>query len=418
MDDRTRVGGSSGVTTGKTPTVEDQMLDVLNNPRISENAKVAELEKIAEKLPETEKKALYERLKDRKSQDPLAKQFHYRLSHHPDKPGQLSTVDKVLTALKPDPTKASAPPPPDAKTTSPSKGASPSPVAQKTADAVARDHFVNQQKQTNMGPIIQNVIQVPNLPQYAKINNVQQLLESASKDDFRKIIAESENWPKESREILTGAMSQSATIMKRIAKELPADEQAKAIDRTFNETPGFDDQYAGPTKKVVHGAVLRAWMDSAPKDVLNQVIRKSQNGDAIAGAIQNQINNSDFGNFDKLDTKLKGAVLDMAAQDPAVGGVALSQAFGRLSPGEKNAIFDLFQQDKRDTLPDFLSKLAYNLDYSTMKGLNKENAEAMRRTFQFLADHAKTDEEKDAYSKSAHYVSEWMEEAFKQAPAN
>src|SRR5262245_46462071 len=83
------------------PTVDDQMMDVLNNPRIGENAKVAELEKIIAKIPDTEKMELYERVKDRRSQDPLARQLHYRLSHSPNGRGQLSTTDQVLKALNP-----------------------------------------------------------------------------------------------------------------------------------------------------------------------------------------------------------------------------------------------------------------------------------------------------------------------------
>jgi hypothetical protein len=42
------------------------MMGILNNPRLSENAKVAELKKAIADLPDAEKKDLYERLKDRK----------------------------------------------------------------------------------------------------------------------------------------------------------------------------------------------------------------------------------------------------------------------------------------------------------------------------------------------------------------
>jgi hypothetical protein len=95
--------GSSEVHGGgtKTPTVDNQMMGILNNPHLSENAKVAELRKAIADLPDAEKKDLHERLKDRKSHDPLAQQFHYRLSHHPYKAGGTSTTDQVLNALKP-----------------------------------------------------------------------------------------------------------------------------------------------------------------------------------------------------------------------------------------------------------------------------------------------------------------------------
>src|SRR5262249_32581019 len=96
-----RVTASSPARTPRAQTLDDQMLDILNNPRMSEKEKVAALENAVAKLPESQKKALYERLKDRKTQDPVGRQLHYRLSHHPDKAGQLSTVDQVLSALKP-----------------------------------------------------------------------------------------------------------------------------------------------------------------------------------------------------------------------------------------------------------------------------------------------------------------------------
>src|SRR5262249_45747490 len=93
----------------KTRTVDNQMMGILNNPRLSEDAKVAELQKAIANLPDSEKKDLYERLKDRKSHDPLAQQFHYRLSHHPDKAGGVSTTDQVLNTLKAAGSKSQAP---------------------------------------------------------------------------------------------------------------------------------------------------------------------------------------------------------------------------------------------------------------------------------------------------------------------
>src|SRR5262249_7216495 len=60
-------------------------------------------------LPDTERKELYERLKDNKSHDPLAKQFHYRLSHHPDNKSGVSTSDQVLNELKSGQSKSQAP---------------------------------------------------------------------------------------------------------------------------------------------------------------------------------------------------------------------------------------------------------------------------------------------------------------------
>src|SRR5690242_7050825 len=61
--------GGSQVQGGetRTSTVDRQLAGILNNPHMSENQKVAELKKTIADLPDSEKKDLYERLKDRKS---------------------------------------------------------------------------------------------------------------------------------------------------------------------------------------------------------------------------------------------------------------------------------------------------------------------------------------------------------------
>ena len=137
-----RVNGSSALQSlPHQAAVENQMLDILNNPRTNEYTKVAELVKTVQNLPESEKSALFERLKDRKSRDPLAQQFHYRLSHHPYKPATLSTVDQVLNVLKPGAAKAAASAQAQA-TPGAAKGSSPAVVDSKTADALARSRFL------------------------------------------------------------------------------------------------------------------------------------------------------------------------------------------------------------------------------------------------------------------------------------
>ncbi len=128
--------GNSQVRGGetKTSTVDNRMNGILNNPHLDENAKVAELRKTIADLPDAEKKDLYERLKDRKSHDPLAQQFHYRLSHHPHKEGGVSTTDQVLNTLKSPGSKSQAPTQ-DSKSAAPGNGASQSVTDAKTADA-------------------------------------------------------------------------------------------------------------------------------------------------------------------------------------------------------------------------------------------------------------------------------------------
>lgn len=127
----------------KTSTVDNRMMGILNNPHLDENAKVAELRKTIADLPDPEKKALHERLKDRKSHDPLTQQFHYRLSHHSDKAGGTSTTDQVLNALKSPGSKSQAPTQ-DSTSAAPGNGASTSAAAAKAAVAGSRDPVLGQ----------------------------------------------------------------------------------------------------------------------------------------------------------------------------------------------------------------------------------------------------------------------------------
>jgi hypothetical protein len=83
-------------------SVDNQMTDILNNPRLSENNKRQELEKVFSELSPDDKSDMYERLNKRNSKDPVNQAFHYRLSHHVGKQGQLSTVDRLLKTLNPD----------------------------------------------------------------------------------------------------------------------------------------------------------------------------------------------------------------------------------------------------------------------------------------------------------------------------
>ncbi len=132
---KTNGGSQARGGEARTSTVERAMGGILNNPHLSENEKVAELKKTIAELPDSEKKELYDRLKDRKSRDPLAQQFHYRLSHHPDNASGVSTSDQVLNALK---SKSQAPAQ-DSKSAASGNGASPAATGTKTASAATRD---------------------------------------------------------------------------------------------------------------------------------------------------------------------------------------------------------------------------------------------------------------------------------------
>ena len=66
---RTHNGGKQA------PAADKQVMDILDNPHLDENAKATELRKALADLPDSQKRELYERLKDRTSHDPLAQKF-------------------------------------------------------------------------------------------------------------------------------------------------------------------------------------------------------------------------------------------------------------------------------------------------------------------------------------------------------
>jgi len=396
-----QVGKGSGYSE---PTAENQMMDVLNNPRIGENAKVAELETIISKMPDTEKKELYERLKDRKSKDPLAQQLHYRLSHSPNGRGQLSTTDQVLKALNPKhgETLTPAPAPTSGGTTS--KGPSAADDLNILGNAV-RDAFKKAAK-GDFGDGLLAVAQNSGDPA-KKLQQMRGYLEAMNPTALKKAIEHSDKWPTTEKRLFNEALGSSEKLMKRIATELTPDEQMKMLNRAL-ETNNIE-------KGNNWRAGINAWMDNTSNPTLNRAI---DDVPQLSFLIGDRIKKSgDDSVLTRLTSQKKIDVLEMALDDQKVDDKAaqgLTMAFSAMTPKEKNKIIDDMQRRNPDELPNFLKMSAPYVDNILLEGINKENAAFIRKTYQYLEAHATSQKEKDLYGKISHFMEGWMEEAFKR----
>jgi hypothetical protein len=119
----------------------------------------------------------------------------------------------------------------------------------------------------------------------------------------------------------------------------------------------------------------------------------------------------------RLTSQKKIDVLEMALDDPKVDTTAaqgLTSAFSAMTPKEKNKVIDDMQKRNPDELPNFLKISAPYVDNILLDGINKENAAFIRKTYQFLENHAQTQHEKDFYGKLSHFMEGWIEETFKR----
>jgi hypothetical protein len=377
----------------------------LNNPGLRESAKVAELEKIFSGLSESEKASLYERLKTKDRNDPLSRQFHYRLSHS-NKPGHLSSVDKLLKALNPSHLSDTGTNISGNQTTRKS-----SQINEKKAEGAARQAELEKQiKASEFEEGIMSVIQVAHDPKSAK-EAIRPLLENATPDQLRHMISASEKWRPENKKIIDQAIAESSDVMKKVATQLTPNEQSKVLNRvlTADNSGDFDDKNAIANAR---SQALRSWISNTPKNVLNEVLKKSVNSEMITNEVINQMSYGDFIGFDKLSARYKGDLLKKLTHNPQVSSQTLMGIFNRMKPAEKNAVIDLYQKDNPDTLPDFLRNISPHLNKYFMEGINQENAKFIRDTYLTLGENG-TEAERATYKKLANYIAGWMEETFK-----
>jgi hypothetical protein len=230
-------------------------------------------------------------------------------------------------------------------------------------------------------------------------------LENSDTKNFKKIIAESEKWPEDKKKIMNEAMGHSEVVMKKVAKELTPDEQLKVIDRSYEADNN------GPNAGK-HETAVKAWMDSTKSSTLNHVVSNSSN--YLEMEISKQVENGDIGNFNKLNSKNKVNVARVVIGDSSSSDQAIQKTFENINPKEKNMLMDKIQVSNPNSQLFFMTQTAKALNGEVMEGIDKNNAEFMRKTYSYMGEHAKTPEEKELYNKNAMYVENWMDEKFKR----
>ena len=232
-------------------------------------------------------------------------------------------------------------------------------------------------------------------------------LENSDTKHLRKVVAESEKWPEKNRAILNEAMGHSEVVMKKVAKEFTPDEQLKVINRSYEtNNEGLD-----AAKK--HESAVKAWMDNTKSSTLNHVLSNTRHV-SVENQILKQVQGGDVGNFNKLNSETKMRVVQNVIGDRSSGDRGIQSAIGNINPKEKNMLIDKIQVSNPDEQLHFMKTSAKSLNSDFMEGIDKNNGEFMRKTYTYMAENAKTPEEKERYNRNAMYVGNWMDEKFKR----
>jgi hypothetical protein len=400
-----------------TQSVDNQMTDILNNPRLSENDKRKELEKVFSNLTPDDKADMYERLNKRNSKDPVNQAFHYRLSHHVDKQGAASTVDRLLKTLNPDHNSKSpvSGTPTQGSKTGTTKGPSPKPLDDKLLEAIRN---YKEEKKTDYGDEIRvmshDIMKTPS----EKVAYARERLEKASPDDLKKIMKESENWPQQARDTVTEAMRQSPTVMKRIAKEFSPEAQSAAISRSYDPVDFSQTWMEKMGLQQNHKDALKVWRDNTSDAALNKVLQDTSiaqamnNGPGGFPEIREEIKAGNFDTYKRLDPRNQTEIMKEMARNAGdkFDYGEIQNAF--MIAKDKNFIIDTFQKASPDLLPALLRQMP-GLNNDLLEGLNKENAQFIRETFLSMAEIEPNKSLADQFRKSAHYLRGWIEESFK-----
>jgi hypothetical protein len=398
-------------------SVDNQMTDILNNPRLGENDKRKELEKVFSNLTPDDKADMYERLNKRDSKDPVNQAFHYRLSHHVNKQGQASTVDRLLKTLNPDHNSKSSvsDTPAHSAKTGTTKGPSQQPLDDKLLQTIRN---YKEEKKTDFGGEIrvmsQDIMKTPK----EKVAYARERLEKASPDDLKKIMKESDSWPQQARDTVTEAMRQSPTVMKRIAKEFSPEDQSAAINRSYDSVDVSDNWMEKMGFQQMHKDAMKVWRDNTSDAALNKVLHDTQTRQALSDGpggfpeIREEIKAGNFDTYKRLDPRNQTEIIQQMIRKTGdkfdFGGI--QNAF--MVAKDKNAIIDNFQKATPDLLPALLRQMP-GLNNDLLEGLNKENAQFLRDTFLSMAELEPRKALADQFRQRAHYLKGWIEESFK-----
>jgi hypothetical protein len=275
-----------------------------------------------------------------------------------------------------------------------------------------------EEKKTDYGDEIRvmshDIMKTPN----EKIAYARERLQKASPDDLKKIMKESESWPKEARDTVTEAMRQSPTVMKRIAKEFSPEQQSAAINRSYDPIDFSETWMEKLGRQQIHKENMEVWKQNTSDAALNKVLHDTSTAQAMNNgpggfpAIREEIKAGNFDTYKRLDPRNQTEIMKQMIQNagPKFDWGGIQNAF--MAAKDKNFIIDTFQKASPDLLPGLLSQMP-GLTNDLLEGLNKENAQFIRETLISMAEREPNKSLADQFRVRAHYLKGWIEESFK-----
>jgi hypothetical protein len=390
-------------------TSEQQTMAILNNQQLDGNEKLAKLSETFKNLPEADAKALLQRLGTKNGNDPLSRDFHEKLG---------AGAAPLLTTLKNQSGMNAAPVIQDVQI--PKALNQPDGTAQKEAkkfegkmrEAALRDRLIDPYEAKSKA---KEILQNKNLTEPQKQAAMQELLKKASPEDFKDILAMSDKLSNAENKVMSQAMANSPDIMKRIAKELGPDEQAK-VANNIAEFGWADDGFNVGTEG------LSVWAQHASPEAMNSALKTAKDPWILRAAIGNSGKEKEI--ISKLDPEAKAIVM---AQDykfapnsdprksPEFHPHNLAEKFNSLNAAEKNAFIDQLQN--QGLLTDFLQREVGHIDQRFLTGINKENVKFMLDTYETMAKTAAMNGDKKsatAFTERALHLKGWIENKFRE----
>ncbi len=242
-------------------------------------------------------------------------------------------------------------------------------------------------------------------------------MKTASSDDFRKLISNSEKWHTDESGLLDDAIASTPEAAKRAATELGRGQHLDMLDRIFRANSGNSYQ------------AIREYMSNLDTPSLNHVAQNLKNLEILESPdIKGRMMNAASvlrGLADRSGELTGDARLSLTQETLRVQldykkdkyaeveqAITLQTIFANSSPEQKNQLFDDLQdRGKIDDLAQSLKELK-EIDVNVLNGLNAQNVDALRETFKQLAKESNKKDETHTYERLILQLNGWMENHF------
>lgn len=245
-------------------------------------------------------------------------------------------------------------------------------------------------------------------------------ISKASPEAFKKLIADSQNWPPASRRNLDQALAKTAVPAERAARDLEPAQQKQFLDRML--ALGHAGDYAtnvfvkSASPKTLSeitsnlgrfenlGKRVDGQKQPSGKVFLDSIAERSRDltPDARLAFTKTLL---DFNVFDKGD--LRG--------NESYRKHTFERMFKHMSPEDKNRLFDDMQN--KDMALDFARNIGgeWSVPQHVLSGLTDKNADFLRQMYAKLANDAKgsgDEKMRSLYERNSKHVQGWIENHF------